>query len=248
MKSEIYLLYKRLASNYGLSNYDIRKLWGLIAPITEHLEFKRRCKAPYFHHDIKTLGEHIISDTIVTYKKIKKIKTKCHDKIIRLDTAVYIAMFHDLYEKPWQNALKKKKFKNRHGFVHPIEAAINAMTWYPEYFDNKETALIIVDGIIHHMYPLPVRTIDGTNMELNIQKKYDDLPEKFKKMIIASTKIGSAGCFSLRKTFFLEGRIMSRADKEVSLKKDLKDVRSYFSLVSGHNKKVKGLVESELQN
>ena len=81
---------------------------------------------------------------------------------INLKIAIYIAMFHDLYEEPWQNNIKSKgkKFKNLHGFTHPIEAVVNAITWFPNIFQDEEESLMIIDGIIHHMYPLPVRAID----------------------------------------------------------------------------------------
>lgn len=59
-------------------------------------------------------------------------------------------MFHDLYERPWQNSgIKKERLTNRHGFVHPIEAVINANTWYPKYFESDLKSKIIIDGVIH---------------------------------------------------------------------------------------------------
>ena len=48
----------------------------------------------------------------------------------------------------------KKILRNKHGFVHPIEAVVNAITWFPQYFKTKEKTVIIIDGIIHHMFPL----------------------------------------------------------------------------------------------
>ncbi len=46
-------------------------------------------------------------------------------------------------------------------------------------------------------------------------------PQKYKDMIKISTDIGKIGHYSLRKSFFIEGRIMSRADKIVAFKKIL---------------------------
>lgn len=89
------------------------------------------------------------------------------------------------------------------------------------------------------MFPLAVRRIDGTDMELNNKEKYDKLPQKYKDMIKLSTDIGKIGHYSLRKSFFIEGRIMSRADKIVALKKDIGSFNGYLALLSGKNKNIK---------
>ena len=158
---------------------------------------------------------------------------------INIELAVVIAMFHDLYELPWQNIDIKKIMRNKHGFVHPIEAITNAITWYPEYFENKDKAMVIIDGVLHHMFPLAVRRIDDTDMELNNKEKYEKLPQKYKDMIKLSTDIGKIGHYSLRKTFFVEGRIMSKADKIVALRKDIGSFNGYLALLSGKNKNIK---------
>ena len=241
MKDEkVYLKYKQFAKDYKLSNYDTKKLWRIIEQIATHKEFSKRCSDPYFHHDVKTLGDHILCDAIVTYKLASKLKKNNHSmKNINIDNAVVIAMFHDLYELPWQNIGVKKIMRNKHGFVHPIEAITNAITWYPEYFKSKERAMIIIDGVIHHMFPLAVRCIDDTEIELNNQEKYKKLPQKYKDMIKLSTDIGKIGHYSLRKSFFIEGRIMSRADKIVAFKKDIGSFNGYLALLSGKNKNIK---------
>ena len=131
-------------------------------------------------------------------------------KDVSVENAVVIAMFHDLYELPWQNLNVKKIMRNKHGFVHPIEAIVNAITWFPKYFETKEKAFIIIDGVIHHMFPLAVRAIDEEDMELNNSDKYNKLPQKYKDMIKLSTNIGKIGHYSLRKSMFIEGRIMSK--------------------------------------
>lgn len=238
--NKVYLKYKEFAKYYKLSYYDTKKLWKIIGDIATHEEFAKRCSNPYFHHDIKTLGDHILCDAIVTYKLASKLKKNNHTmKNVNVDLAVQIAMFHDLYELPWQNMEIKKIMRNKHGFVHPIEAITNAITWYPEYFSNKDKAMVIIDGVMHHMYPLAVRRIDGTDMELNNKEKYDKLPQKYKDMIKLSTDIGKIGHYSLRKTFFVEGRIMSKADKIVALKKDIHSVNGLVALLSGKNKNIK---------
>lgn len=240
----VYLKYKEYAKDYKLDSSDTRKLWKIIEPIATHEEFVKRSTDPYFHHDIKTLGDHILCDAIVTYKLANRLRKDKKDlKPININLAVIIAMFHDLYELPWQNVEVKKIFRNKHGFVHPIEAAVNAITWFPQYFKTKERAVIIIDGIIHHMFPLAVRRIDNSPLELNNQEKYDKLPEKYKEIIKISTNIGAYGHYSLRKSFFIEGRIMSRADKIVALKKDIGSFNGYLALLSGKNKNVKKKVD-----
>lgn len=239
-EDKVYLKYKEFSKEYKLSSYDTRLLWKIIEPIATHSEFRKRCSNPYFHHDIKLLGDHILCDAIVTFKLASKLKKNNYSmKDISIDNAVVIAMFHDLYELPWQNIETKKIMRNKHGFVHPIEAIVNAITWFPEYFENKDRAMIIIDGVLHHMYPLAVRRIDDTDMQLNNQKKYDKLPNKYKDMIKLSTSIGKIGHYSLRKSLFIEGRIMSRADKMVAFKKDICSLNGYLALISGKNKNIK---------
>lgn len=239
MKKEVYERYKLFCNQYKLTGYNIRKLWNIIKPICYHKEFIKRCKAPFWHHDYSTLGDHIICDAIVTYKLITNIKKKRKSlSFVNTKLAVYIAMFHDLYEEPWQNNLgfKNKALKNKHGFIHPIEACINAITWFPQIFEDEHDALIIIDGIIHHMFPLPVRAIDDKPLELNNQQKYEELPTRFKKIMQTSTTIGQLGPFSLRKSFYIEGVLMSKADKIVAIRKDIHSFRGLLALVTGNNK------------
>ena len=112
MKKEIYEKYKYFCKQYKLTGYNVKRLWSMIRPICYHKEFIKRCQAPFWHHDCKTLGDHIICDAIVTYKMITKLKKKNKKfDFINLKAAICIAMFHDLYEEPWQNNLKAKKKK-----------------------------------------------------------------------------------------------------------------------------------------
>ena len=233
----IYTQFKILCQKYKLNNKNCKNLWNLIKPICLHPEFKKRNCGPFWHHDCKTLGEHIMCDAIVTYKIICKLKRKKCD-FINLRIAIYIAMFHDLYEEPWQNNIKVKSLKNYHCFTHPIEAVANAITWFPEIFQNEQESLMIIDGIMHHMYPLPVRAIDNYALELNNQDKFNQLPEIYKKMVFVSTYVGKVGAFSFRKSFYVEGRIMAKADKIVAMKKDIRSISGYLSLITGKNKKL----------
>ena len=70
----IYTQFKILCLRYNVDNKNSKTLWNLIKPICLHPEFKKRNYSPFWHHDATTLGEHIMSDAIVTYKMIYKIK------------------------------------------------------------------------------------------------------------------------------------------------------------------------------
>lgn len=227
---DMFLEFKKYAIFYNLDKKDTKKLWDIIKPVCEHKEFIKRMNKPFYHHDIKMLGEHIMSDAIVTYKYAIK-------KNINVKYSVLIAMFHDLYEEPWQNNPKKKKLFNKHGFVHPIEAVINAITWYPEYFKDIKVAELLIDGIIHHMYPFPVRILDNTNIELNNVEKYNKLDDRYKELIKKSLGRNKIGKISLSKSYFKEGRIMAKADKYVCYHTELKGIKSLLTL-TGKNKKL----------
>ena len=149
-----------LLENYNLNDNEIKEFSNIIEPIFNHKEFQKRLDPKIFsHHGNLSLGNHLLNDTVLTYiickKKIKKGIN------INIKNALISAMCHDLYELPWQNTnIKKNKFVNKHGFVHPIEAVINANIWFPEYFKNLDDAKMIIDGILHHMYPFPIKSID----------------------------------------------------------------------------------------
>lgn len=186
----------------------------------------------FAHHDNISLGYHILNDAVVTFI-ISKKKNMPEEN---LKIAVVIAMFHDLYEIPWQNSgIIKSMLVNRHGFTHPIEGAINANTWYPQYFENSKKSEIIIDGIIHHMYPFPVRALDNTKAELNNDKKFEQLDPTIKNLIINSTLRFKIGHISLCPSKYVEGRIMSKADKYVSIYKDLKSFNGLKACITGKN-------------
>lgn len=222
---------------YNISEQDRVKLSNLIMPIITHDEFIKRSNPKTFpHHDKISLGFHICSDAIVTY--LFSQKHNLSEK--EWQRAVIIAMFHDLYELPWQNnPIKKNMFVNKHGFVHPLEGVINATTWYPEYFEDKKQSDIIIDGIIHHMYPFPVRAMDKTNPELNNQDKFNNLDSTIQNLIIESSNRCKIGHISLCKSKYIEGRIMSNADKAVSLKKELINYHSLKACITGQNPNLK---------
>lgn len=235
-----------IAQKYHLTTSQFQELWMIIEPIFIHTEFQRRMTDEYPHHDLVTLGEHIISDTIVTYILSKKQKTDYN-----LKTALHISMFHDLYTLPWQNNKENKRYKlfNMHGFTHPIEAVVNAATWYPTYFEKESESKKIVDGVIHHMYPFPVRAVDKNDMELNNATSYEKLPNSIKEQIKDSTSRGNIrfsflskgkneflkGTVSLSRSLYKEGNVMSKADKIVSFKKDF-TINGAIACVTGYNK------------
>lgn len=227
-----------ILDHYEISTEDQKKLWEIIKPIWSHPEFQRRLDSEQFpHHDTISLGEHIISDTVVTFLLAQKKKWDSHTT----KTAMTIALFHDLYELPWQNTgIKKDRFVNLHGFTHPLEGVVNAATWYPEYFNDDYESEIIVDGIVHHMFPFPVRSMDKTDTELNTKDKIHYIPKYIKGLMVASSTRCQIGPLSICPSKFPEGKIMSRADKIVSFSKDLKSINGLTACVTGHNKNLEG--------
>lgn len=221
---------------YDLSKDDREYLYSIINPIVDNPNFKKRMTSEFLHHSNITLGEHIIEDAVLTYLLSKKKTLKNSD--YRIDLAVRIAMLHDLYTLPWQNnpEAKVKHFFNKHGFRHPIEAVINSIYWYPELFKDELDSIIIVDGILHHMFPLPVRYLNE-KVELKNRDIFDKVDNYYKEMINNSLKRKKIGPVSFSRSKYLEGRVMSKADKKVS-RKQIKDFSSAKSLITGHNKKL----------
>ena len=113
------------------------------------------------------------------------------------------------------------EFFNMHGFRHPIEAVINAVIWYPELFDNQIDNKKLIDGIVHHMYQLPVRSFkDESNnpLELRNFELVPNIPTHIKNLLISSStrnillqKVSFAPCL------YPEGLLISKADKIVSM-------------------------------
>lgn len=224
-------------AKYNLDLSDKEYLIRTINPIIESPMFKKRLTNEFLHHSNITLGEHILEDAVLTYLIAKKKKKT------RIDLAVKIAMLHDLYTIPWQNnkAAHVNHFFNKHGFRHPIEAAINSILWYPDIFKNSDEANIIIDGIIHHMFPLPVRSFNKESIkkvELKNINSFNSLDDIYQKMIIDSLNRRKIGILSFSRSKYKEGRIMSLADKKVSLGQ-IKNFSSFKALFTGHNKSLK---------
>lgn len=238
---------------YNFNQLETVNFWNIINPIFFNGNFLRRMEKDFPHHDDVSLGHHIVSDAAVTYKICQKNKYVNAD--IDKNVAVIIAMMHDLYTLPWQN--NPENFQeysfNGHGYRHPLEAIVNAINWFPEYFEDRKKAEKIIDGVIHHMFPFPVRAIDGTTLELKNAENYDKIPEDLKQMIIESSNRGlKIKHFSLCPSKFKEGRIMSFSDKKVAIiddtieslrKNGFKTFRGITALKTGANKNLDGYEE-----
>jgi len=225
---------------YELTNRDQMKFLKIIDPIYKNDEFQKRMTSEFFHHGNVTLGMHIIEDAVVTYLMSKDYLKTHNDLNFDINLAVTIAMLHDLYTIPWQNndMAKTYKFFNKHGFRHPIEAVINASCWFPQLFEDLNDAKKIVDGIIHHMYPLPVLVYKDSEkniLELKNFELLDRVPIHVKRIMIKTTKRGKIGRISISRSSYMEGRIMAKADKYVSTRQ-IKNLSSATALLTGYNK------------
>ena len=236
MKNKKELL--KIMDSYNLNDLEKEELLSVIYPIICHPEFQRRLTNEYMHHGTITLGEHIIKDTIITYILCKKNNKKNNNINIRL--SLLISMFHDLYTFPWQNSNIKNKFFHKHGFRHPVEACINAIYWFPDYFENDD-AKVIIDGIIHHMFPLPVSSLkndDISKIEINNYNLYLKLDKRYQGLILESMQRKRLFGISFTRSLYKEGRIMSKADKKIALS-EIKNISSAKALLTGKNKKIK---------
>ena len=119
------------------------------------------------------------------------------------------------------------------GMTHPIEAVLNSYKWFPKYFKNKKEAEIIIDGIIHHMYPYPVRKVENKNIKISNQK----LLKKFKyyDYLIQTTKNKTKLKIDIKSPRSIEGKLLVKADKLISLS-ELNNFNSIKALVNGKNK------------
>lgn len=218
--------------DYGFTLPEQENFTKIVRPIISHPEFEKRCTDNFPHHGNTTLGEHILKDAMITYRLANIYKSKHPNMDISTETAVVIALFHDLYTNPWQNVDNDNPLYEKHGFMHPIEAVINAYDWYPEYFKDKEVSKKIIDGVLHHMYPFPVRKIND-EIEIN-EKKITDF--KFYDVLVHSTKSKRENlCF--KKATFIEGKLVSKADKLVTIK-EIKNISSLVALVTAKNKSI----------
>lgn len=214
------------------------EILSIIMPIFMHEEFQKRMTNSFMHHGTTTLGEHILYDTVLTYKLSKKYIRRHPNKKYNLEYALKISMMHDLYTIQYQNSgIIIKKFFHKHGFTHPVEAVINAGTWFKEEFNDNKKRDVLIDSIVHHMYPLPVISFYETNtneFELKNFNLIKDLDVNIKLALINSCKRHKLGQISFARSKYKEGKIMSRADKLSSLKQ-IKTFSDFIALFTGVN-------------
>lgn len=218
MKDNLKIL-DNIMDSYKLNNTEKEELLSMIINIFEHEEFQKRMTDKFLHHSNITLGYHILQTTTITYILCKKaLKNK---KDIDINLALNIAMMHDLYTVQWRkNKIgKAKRFSNLHGFRHPIESVVNSFNWYPDLFRNNEKSYELIDGIIHHMYPLPVRRIDNSiynELELKNFALLKNIDRKYIDEMIKSCYRGKIGLYSFAMPYSIEGKIVSSADKRAT--------------------------------
>lgn len=95
------------------------------------------------------------------------------------------------------------------------------------------------------MFPLPVKRFDKTPMELKNEALWENIPKELKRIIITSSNRGMLikhFCFCPSR--FIEGRIMSVADKKVSINNYLNDyqengISGTIALLTGENQNLK---------
>lgn len=203
-----------LFDKYKLTSEDRKFLLKIIKPILNHEEFQKRFTEDFLHHNKVTLGEHIIEVAIETFIISKKQKSN-----IDLELALNIAMMHDLYSTSWNNKdAVVDNFCNKHAFRHPVESVINSATWFPEIFENSDSYKL-VDGICHHMFPVPVVSFKDSkenDLELRNFDLVRNLSEKTKRQLEISTNKNLYSTMLLRPSKYKEGIIVSNADKLVT--------------------------------
>lgn len=203
-----------LFDKYKLTSEDRKSLLKIIKPILYHSEFQRRLTDEFLHHDNVTLGEHIIEVAIETFIISKKTKND-----IDLELALNIAMMHDLYSASWNNEeAAVDNFYNKHAFRHPVESVINSAYWFPEIFD-KTNSHILVDGICHHMFPVPVVSFKDSkenDLELRNFDLIENISSRTNRQLQIST-FNNGHKIVFRPSKYKEGIIVSNADKIVTL-------------------------------
>lgn len=238
-----------LLEKYNLNNDEKDELLSIITSIYSHDEFQKRMTEEFLHHDKITVGMHMLEETIISYLLSKKYRDTPN---FELQIVLKMAMMHDLYTEPWQNnpEAKVNNFIHAHGFRHPIEAVINVNTWYPEIFAVKEDAKKLIDGIVHHMFPLPVvsfTNVDNNDLELRNFEFVKNLNVFNKELLINSSTRLKIGPCSVSPSIYKEGRIMSLADKIVSVKNFKgSNLNGVIALLNGHNKNL--INENEEKN
>ena len=101
------------------------------------------------------------------------------------------------------------------------------------------------------MYPVPVKRFDGSPMELKNENLLDNIPDKIKNLIVFSSNRGlKYKHLSICRSYSLEGRVMSQADKIVSFGNYIDDIKrngigSLTALFTGTNKNLENYEKTE---
>jgi len=133
--------------------------WFLIAkPILFHEEYQKR---KFFkHHEKESVYEHSIKVSLLSYQLAKIFHAN-------IENCVIAALLHDFYIHAWQysdelqqldfiyqeNLYKKIPLFQKHGFIHPYEAAKNANYYFKDLMNER-----ITDAILKHMFPISICT------------------------------------------------------------------------------------------
>lgn len=123
-------------------NDKYEEYYKIINEILEHPEFKKR--KTYSHHGKITVYDHSLSVSKLSYTIAKKLK-------VDYKAAAIGGLLHDFYYEPWQENKVKKKFFEKHGFVHAREAKENSNKYFQKYMNKK-----IENIILRHMFPLNI--------------------------------------------------------------------------------------------
>ena len=118
--------------------------YEIIKDILNHPEFIRRKE--YKHHGTITVYDHSLKVSLLGYKIAKKFKS------VDAKSVAIAGLLHDFYYKPWQTDTEKKKFFEKHGFVHAQEALNNSEKYF-DYLLNEKSK----NAILRHMFPLNIR-------------------------------------------------------------------------------------------
>ena len=115
---------------------------NIVHNILENNEFLKRKE--YKHHGEKSVYNHSLEVSYLSYKISKKLKLDYKDTAIG-------GLLHDFYYKDWHLVPKEKNIFKKHGFTHAKQALENTKKFFPQYL-NKKTQNII----LRHMFPLNI--------------------------------------------------------------------------------------------
>ena len=115
---------------------------NIVEKILNNEEFKKR--NTYKHHGEKTVYNHSLEVSYLSYKISKKLGLNYNDTAIG-------GLLHDFYYEDWHITKKERNILKKHGFVHARQALENTKNIFPEYLNYKTQ-----DIILRHMFPLNI--------------------------------------------------------------------------------------------